>query len=61
MERFMHCEYGSPQFSCKVAVKMVDKVETPVAAIKREAEMMRNLVHQNIVKCHQACMRHVGH
>mmetsp|Transcript_75881 Transcript_75881/g.180306 ORF Transcript_75881/g.180306 Transcript_75881/m.180306 type:complete len:769 (+) Transcript_75881:82-2388(+) len=37
----------------QVAVKMVDKVETPVAAIKREAEMMRNLSHPNIVRCHQ--------
>mmetsp|Transcript_81499 Transcript_81499/g.174612 ORF Transcript_81499/g.174612 Transcript_81499/m.174612 type:complete len:789 (+) Transcript_81499:83-2449(+) len=34
------------------AVKMVDKVETPVEAIKREADMLQSLDHQNIVKCH---------
>lgn len=32
------------------AVKMVDKVETPVPAIMREAEMLRTLQHPNIVK-----------
>jgi len=32
------------------AVKMVDKVETPVPAIMREAEMLRTLEHPNIVK-----------
>merc|ERR1719150_98848 len=34
------------------AVKMVDKVETPVAAIKKEAEMLQGMDHPNIVKCH---------
>mmetsp|Transcript_40763 Transcript_40763/g.113317 ORF Transcript_40763/g.113317 Transcript_40763/m.113317 type:complete len:781 (-) Transcript_40763:100-2442(-) len=37
----------------EVAVKMVDKVETPVEAIKREAEMLRSMNHYNIVKFHQ--------
>jgi serine/threonine protein kinase len=35
----------------QVAVKMVDKVETPVVLIKREAEMMQRLEHPNIVRC----------
>jgi len=34
------------------AVKMVDKVETPVDAIKKEAEMLQSLDHPNIVKVH---------
>mmetsp|Transcript_60102 Transcript_60102/g.127332 ORF Transcript_60102/g.127332 Transcript_60102/m.127332 type:complete len:789 (-) Transcript_60102:190-2556(-) len=34
------------------AVKMIDKVETPVDAIKREAEMLQGLDHPNIVKVH---------
>lgn len=34
------------------AVKMVDKVETPVDAIKREAEMLMSMNHPNIVKFH---------
>lgn len=34
------------------AVKMVDKVETPVDAIKKEAELLKNMDHPNIVKCH---------
>eukprot|EP00928_Gymnodinium_smaydae_P030565 TRINITY_DN22695_c0_g1_i1.p1 TRINITY_DN22695_c0_g1~~TRINITY_DN22695_c0_g1_i1.p1 ORF type:complete len:755 (-),score=174.66 TRINITY_DN22695_c0_g1_i1:255-2519(-) len=34
------------------AVKMVDKYETPVADIKREAEMLKRLEHPNVVKCH---------
>lgn len=34
------------------AVKMVDKVETPVEAIKKEAEMLENMEHPNIVKFH---------
>mmetsp|Transcript_60680 Transcript_60680/g.159540 ORF Transcript_60680/g.159540 Transcript_60680/m.159540 type:complete len:780 (-) Transcript_60680:278-2617(-) len=34
------------------AVKMVDKVETPVDAIKKEAEMMQSMDHPNIVKVH---------
>jgi len=34
----------------KFAVKMVDKVETPVAEIKKEAEMMGELAHPNVVK-----------
>eukprot|EP00929_Paragymnodinium_shiwhaense_P091909 TRINITY_DN517_c0_g2_i1.p1 TRINITY_DN517_c0_g2~~TRINITY_DN517_c0_g2_i1.p1 ORF type:complete len:781 (+),score=265.18 TRINITY_DN517_c0_g2_i1:145-2487(+) len=32
------------------AVKMVDKVETPVAEIKKEAQMMKELAHPNVVK-----------
>jgi len=32
------------------AVKMVDKVETPVKSIMKEAEMLRTLQHPNIVK-----------
>jgi len=36
----------------KFAVKMVDKVETPVAEIKKEAEMMKELEHENVVKFH---------
>jgi len=34
------------------AVKMVDKVETPVEAIKKEAEMLQSMDHRNIVKFH---------
>jgi serine/threonine protein kinase len=34
------------------AVKMVDKVETPVDAIKKEAEMLQSMDHPNIVKFH---------
>lgn len=34
------------------AVKMVDKVETPVDQIKKEAAMMESLDHPNIVKVH---------
>jgi serine/threonine protein kinase len=34
------------------AVKMVDKVETPVDAIKKEASMLQSMDHPNIVKCH---------
>mmetsp|Transcript_49402 Transcript_49402/g.141342 ORF Transcript_49402/g.141342 Transcript_49402/m.141342 type:complete len:777 (+) Transcript_49402:98-2428(+) len=37
----------------EVAVKMVDKVETPVEAIKKEADMLRSMSHLNIVKFHQ--------
>lgn len=37
----------------EVAVKMVDKVETPVQAIKEEADMLQALDHPNIVKFHQ--------
>jgi len=36
----------------EVAVKMVDKVETPIDAINKEIEMLRTLNHQNIVKFH---------
>jgi len=36
----------------EVAVKMVDKVETPVVAIRREAEVMKSLSHPNIVRFH---------
>merc|ERR1719478_338725 len=36
----------------EVAVKMVDKVETPVEAIRKEAEMLQELSHPNIVKFH---------
>jgi len=34
------------------AVKMVDKVETPVEAIKKEAEILQSMDHPNIVKFH---------
>eukprot|EP00933_Yihiella_yeosuensis_P033266 TRINITY_DN27000_c0_g1_i1.p1 TRINITY_DN27000_c0_g1~~TRINITY_DN27000_c0_g1_i1.p1 ORF type:complete len:769 (-),score=217.56 TRINITY_DN27000_c0_g1_i1:132-2438(-) len=34
------------------AVKMVDKVETPVEAIKKEADMLMSMDHPNIVKFH---------
>eukprot|EP00929_Paragymnodinium_shiwhaense_P008123 TRINITY_DN112062_c0_g1_i1.p1 TRINITY_DN112062_c0_g1~~TRINITY_DN112062_c0_g1_i1.p1 ORF type:complete len:819 (-),score=183.67 TRINITY_DN112062_c0_g1_i1:185-2641(-) len=34
------------------AVKMVDKVETPVEEIKHEAELIQSLAHPNIVKFH---------
>jgi len=34
------------------AVKMVDKVETPVEAIKKEADMLASMDHPNIVKFH---------
>merc|ERR1719356_1980750 len=34
------------------AVKMVDKVETPVEQIKKEAAMLQSLNHPNIVKFH---------
>jgi len=37
----------------EVAVKMVDKVETPVASIKEEVDMLASLDHPNIVKLHQ--------
>lgn len=36
----------------EVAVKMVDKVETPVEAIRKEAEMLKSLDCSNIVKVH---------
>jgi len=46
-------------YSCKkkgtkeeFAVKMIDQVETPVAEIKQEAEMLNNLCHPCIVKLH---------
>lgn len=34
------------------AVKMVDKVETPVEAIKKEADVLQSMDHPNIVKFH---------
>eukprot|EP00434_Breviolum_minutum_P042357 symbB.v1.2.037697.t1/scaffold5638.1/size25087/3 len=34
------------------AVKMVDKVETPVEAIKKEADILQSMDHPNIVKFH---------
>lgn len=34
------------------AVKMVDKVETPLATIKAELFMMQKLNHPNVVRCH---------
>lgn len=37
----------------EVAVKMVDKVETPVDAIRKEAELQKGLACPNIVKVHQ--------
>lgn len=43
----------------EVAVKLVDKVETPVEAIMMEAELMKALSHVNIVSCravyHERC------
>eukprot|EP00929_Paragymnodinium_shiwhaense_P111609 TRINITY_DN7992_c0_g1_i2.p1 TRINITY_DN7992_c0_g1~~TRINITY_DN7992_c0_g1_i2.p1 ORF type:complete len:782 (-),score=239.19 TRINITY_DN7992_c0_g1_i2:130-2475(-) len=36
----------------KYAVKMVDKVETPVAEIKKEAAVMQELAHPNVVCFH---------
>mmetsp|Transcript_126589 Transcript_126589/g.218421 ORF Transcript_126589/g.218421 Transcript_126589/m.218421 type:complete len:767 (-) Transcript_126589:152-2452(-) len=33
------------------AVKMVDKVETPVDKIREEAEMLKRLDHPNVIKC----------
>eukprot|EP00418_Pyrodinium_bahamense_P003165 CAMPEP_0179020298 /NCGR_PEP_ID=MMETSP0796-20121207/5308_1 /TAXON_ID=73915 /ORGANISM="Pyrodinium bahamense, Strain pbaha01" /LENGTH=766 /DNA_ID=CAMNT_0020716105 /DNA_START=1 /DNA_END=2301 /DNA_ORIENTATION=- len=46
-------------YSCKkkgtkeeYAVKMIDKVETPLAEIKQEAEMLRKLEHPCVVKLH---------
>lgn len=36
----------------EVAVKMVDKVETPVEAIRKEAELQKSLDSPNIVKVH---------
>lgn len=36
----------------QVAVKMVDKVETPSEVIRREAELMKTLHHENIVRFH---------
>lgn len=41
---------GTNQFS--YAVKMVDKVETPVNDIKAEADMLKLLAHPNVVKFH---------
>merc|ERR1719478_1084008 len=37
----------------EVAVKMVDKVETPVEAIRKEAELQKSLECPNIVRVHQ--------
>jgi len=34
------------------AVKMVDKVETPVDKIKEEADMLNRMDHPNVIKCH---------
>jgi len=46
-------------YSCKkkgtkdeFAVKMIDKVETPINEIKQEAEMLQKLAHPTIVKLH---------
>jgi len=36
----------------ELAVKMVDKVETPADKIKEEAEFLRKMNHTNIIKCH---------
>lgn len=41
---------GQKDFS--FAVKMVDKVETPVAEIQKEADMLKMLEHPNVVKFH---------
>jgi len=38
--------------AAEVAVKMVDKVETPTEVIRREAELMKGLQHHNIVRFH---------
>mmetsp|Transcript_1818 Transcript_1818/g.4558 ORF Transcript_1818/g.4558 Transcript_1818/m.4558 type:complete len:782 (+) Transcript_1818:74-2419(+) len=35
------------------AVKMIDKVETPVEEIKREAEMLERMAHPSVVKIHK--------
>jgi len=35
------------------AVKMVDKVETPVQLIKKEADMLQAMNHRNVVKFHK--------
>merc|ERR1719230_2298292 len=37
----------------KRAVKMVDKVETPVKEIKREAEILDKVIHPNIIRFHE--------
>jgi len=34
------------------AVKMVDKVETPVDKIQEEADMLAKMDHPNVIKCH---------
>lgn len=38
----------------KYAVKMVDKVETPMTEIKKEVKMLETLTHENVVRIHQA-------
>jgi len=38
----------------EVAVKLIDKAETPVEAIAREVDMMKALSHCNVVRCRQA-------
>ncbi|CAE7376794.1 par-1 [Symbiodinium natans] len=43
---------GSVVPQWQAAVKMVDKVETPPAVIRREAELMKSLSHANIVRFH---------
>eukprot|EP00929_Paragymnodinium_shiwhaense_P084242 TRINITY_DN45025_c0_g1_i1.p1 TRINITY_DN45025_c0_g1~~TRINITY_DN45025_c0_g1_i1.p1 ORF type:complete len:862 (+),score=212.26 TRINITY_DN45025_c0_g1_i1:119-2704(+) len=34
------------------AVKMIDRIESPLEAIKRETDMMQKLVHPNVVRLH---------
>jgi len=34
------------------AVKMVDKIESPLDKIKEEAEMLQKMDHENVIKCH---------
>lgn len=34
------------------AVKMVDKIESPFEKIKEEAEMLKKMNHNNVIKCH---------
>eukprot|EP00448_Togula_jolla_P008186 CAMPEP_0170603380 /NCGR_PEP_ID=MMETSP0224-20130122/18883_1 /TAXON_ID=285029 /ORGANISM="Togula jolla, Strain CCCM 725" /LENGTH=794 /DNA_ID=CAMNT_0010928261 /DNA_START=49 /DNA_END=2433 /DNA_ORIENTATION=- len=43
-----HAKSSQAQF----AVKMIDKVETPLAEIQEEISMLRDMEHENIVKLH---------
>lgn len=44
------CKPLNKELDC--AVKMVDKVETPVDKIKEEADMLQKMDHPNVIKCH---------